>query len=234
MTDRAIAIRAKGLSKVFGTRSVLDGIDLEVAEGETLALTGANGAGKTTLLRCLASLTRPTAGEVFWRGRRAAGDASARRLLGMVAHESSAYPQLTVRENLLFTARMQGLHRPVTRADEWIRSVGLETHAHSLVARISRGMKQRLALARALIHDPPILLLDEPFSGLDAGGRDWLVALLAGLRDRGRTVCFSTHDVYAAETLADRVVYLQSGRLKELGKDQLRASEASLSAARAA
>jgi heme ABC exporter ATP-binding subunit CcmA len=232
--DRTIAIHATRLSKAFGSRTVLSRVDLEVAEGEAVALCGANGAGKTTLLRCLASVTRPSAGEVFWFGRPAAGCASARRLIGMVGHEASAYPHLTVRENVIFAARMYDVPHAVQRADDLIRAIGLQSHAECLTARISRGKRQRLALARALVHEPSILLLDEPFSGLDAEGTQWLIALLESLRDRGRTICFATHDRQLAERQADRIVLLQGGRLQEIGSGAAGTGSDDLSAARAA
>ena len=228
------AIQTKGLSKGFGARLVLKGIDLEVAQGETVALMGVNGSGKTTLLRCLAALTRPTAGEVRWFGRPAAADASARRLVGMVAHENAVYPHLTVSENLIFAARMYGLPGPAQRAEDLIRRFGLWTHAHWPAVRLSRGMRQRLALARALIHEPPILLLDEPFSGLDAAGSELLIALVSDLRARDRTVCFATHEPQIAHRLADRVLRLESGRLYATAIADPGALPAAFSQARAA
>jgi heme ABC exporter ATP-binding subunit CcmA len=216
VTTNTIAIEANGLCRVFGSRVVLSQVDLRVAAGECVALTGANGAGKTTLLRCLAGALRPSAGEVRWFGRLAGADAATRRLLGMVAHESFLYPHLTVRENLVFAARMCGLPDPLGQADRWLDSVGLRPHAHRPSAQLSKGMRQRLAVVRALVHDPPILLLDEPFSALDAAGSQWLLGLLLELRGRGRTVCFTTHDPQKARLLSDRVFCLQSGGLLEL------------------
>jgi len=229
-----IAIEAHGLCKAFGGRVVLNQVDLRVAAGETVALTGANGSGKTTLLRCLAAAVRPSAGEVRWFGRLAGADASARCLLGMAAHESFLYPYLTVRENLLFAARMYGAAEPLRRADQWIHRIGLQAHAHRLAARLSKGMRQRLTVVRALLHDPAILLLDEPFSALDAEGTHWLVGLLRELRSRGRTVCFATHDEEKIRILADRILCLQSGRLQQLATGNSRGHAENLPAARAA
>ena len=214
MSNRAIAIEAAGLSKILGDRPVLAEIDLTVVEGQAIAITGANGAGKTTLLRCLAALCRPTRGEVRWFGKPAGARAADRRLIGMAAHESYLYPSLTVRENLIFAARMYDVSQPGRLADELIRGAGLGPHADALSSRLSQGMRRRVAVLRALAHDPPILLLDEPFAGLDARGATWLCGLLAGLRERGRTVCFTTHDPHAAADLTDRVVQLRSGRLE--------------------
>ena len=215
MTDRTTAIEVRGLSKSFGHRAVFSNVDFDVAEGQSVALYGANGAGKTTLLRCVASVIRPGTGEVRWFGEPASNPA-ARRLIAMVAHETRLYPHLTLKENLIFAARMCDVPRPARRAERLLHDAGLPLHAHRLPRQISRGMQQRVAIARALVHDPCILLLDEPFAGLDAEGADWLLGLLAGLRDRRRTVCFATHDRPKAQRLADRLFRLRSGRLEEL------------------
>lgn len=231
MSEKIIAIRIRKLSKVLGGRTVLRPFDLDIAEGESLALTGANGAGKTTLLRCLASVLRPTTGEVQWFGQPAwgtpgAGKPQSRRMIALVAHESFLYPHLTLRENLIFAARMCDVPQPRRRADQLLREIGLQTRAHSLAGEISKGMRQRLAVARALVHDPPIILLDEPFAGLDSEGSDWLLAMLRELHSRRRTICFSTHDKRMPSRLADRVLYLQSGRVEELevGENAARAA----------
>ncbi len=218
--DRPIAIQATKLSKALGGRSVLRELDFQIAEGQTVAITGANGAGKTTLLRCLASLSRPTAGEVRLLGHPASAGAVVRRLVGFAAHETFLYPYLTARENLVFTARMYDVPDPVRRANQLIRSVGLSLHADRWSAKLSRGMRQRLAVVRALVHDPPILLLDEPFSGLDEAATRWLVDLLLDLRTRQRTVCFTTHDPQAARSLADRILHLRSGRIEERSRSR--------------
>lgn len=215
MDERKIPIQTKGLSKSFGRRMVLRQIDFDVAEGECVALTGANGAGKTTLLRCLATVIRPNSGEVRWFGRLATADLSARRLVAMVAHESLLYPHLTLRENLVFAARMYGVSEPHQRADDWLRNAALNAHAHRLPVQISKGMRQRLAVARAMIHDPRIVLFDEPFSSLDQQGAGWLLELLRELRSRGCALCFATHDEQTVQQLADRVIELRSGQLFE-------------------
>ena len=211
--NRRIALEATGLTKVLGGHRVLRDVELQIAEGETIALMGANGAGKTTLLRCLASLSKPTSGEVRWFGQSARGGAIVRRLVGLAAHESFLYPYLTVRENLLFAGRMYDVPDPAGRADALLGQAGLGPFADRWSSTLSRGMRQRLAVSRALVHDPLIVLLDEPFAGLDSGAADWLVRRLADLRARRRTVCFTTHDPQVARNLAHRILHLQSGRL---------------------
>ncbi len=210
------AIQARGLSKDIGNRRILHKIDIEVLAGESVGLTGINGAGKTTLLRCLASVIRPTEGGVCWFGHPAGGKPMTRRLIGMVGHESYLYPHLTLRENLIFAARMCGVSEPMARADQLLRRVALSSRADLLPTQVSRGMQQRVTVARALVHDPQILLLDEPFSGLDAPGSDWLMETLRDLRDGGRTICFATHDKAIAHRLADKIFELRTGRLYPL------------------
>jgi heme exporter protein A len=213
MTNQPSAIQARQLSKSLGGQMVLREIDLQIAAGEFVALMGDNGSGKTTLLRCLAAIARPTAGEVRWFGQPAAAQPDQRRLIGMVAHESRLYAHLTLRENLIFAARMCAVSAPAQRADGLLEQIGLRSLADRQVRQISKGMRQRLALARALIHDPPILLLDEPFSGLDAAGRDWLAGVLREQRASGCAVCCVTHDEEQTRQLADRTLILRDGSL---------------------
>jgi heme ABC exporter ATP-binding subunit CcmA len=207
-------IELRRVTKRFGRRVVLDGVDLEIKAGESVVFTGANGAGKTTLLRTMAALLRPNSGEVLWYGEKAAGQWDSRRLIGMVAHEHRLYPHLTLRENLVFAARMCDVPRPHERADDFLDVVALSDHADRTPNILSKGMRQRMSLARALIHDPPILLLDEPFEGLDAAAEEWLMTLLQGLRGEGRTLCFVLHDQVKAQLLADRVLRLEGGRIQ--------------------
>jgi heme exporter protein A len=218
MHDSRLAIHAHDLSKRFGNRTVLNQIHLAVIEGDVVAMVGANGAGKTTLLRCLAGSARPTSGEVRWFGR-SVRDPAARRLIGVVAHESLLYPNLTLQENLAFAARMYGVHRPMEQAERWLADLGLSSHADRQPREVSRGMRGRVAVARALVHDPPILLLDEPFSGLDTQWAEWLCELVEDLRGRGKTICLATHDWEKARALAQRVLLLQGGRAEDLDLD---------------
>ncbi len=206
-------LQASGLSKDFGHRVVLRGIDFRLAAGELVGLMGANGAGKTTLLGCLAATVRPTAGVVHWFGRPAMGPPARRRLLGMVSHESQLYPQLSLQENLVFAARIYGMDQPVQIAQRYLSEVGLRSHANRLPSQVSRGMRQRVAVSRALLHEPPILLLDEPFSGLDQESADWLTGVLCRLRDAGRAICFVTHDASKLSRLTDKIWWLGNSTL---------------------
>ena len=234
-TDAAeVAIRTHGLSKEYGHRAVLRQIDLTVFSGQAVGLMGANGAGKTTLLCCLASIIRPTEGEVCWFGHPATAAASQRRWIGMVAHESRLYPQLTLLENLVFSGRVYGIDQPRGRACKLLAEVGLAAFVDRLPVEVSRGMRQRAAVARALLHEPRILLFDEPFSGLDTDGVQWLMATLQRQRDAGRAICFATHDAFKATHLADKIWHLNGGRLIELAAAGEAATTDTWQAARAA
>jgi heme ABC exporter ATP-binding subunit CcmA len=219
MSKNRPAIELDAVSCAFGRQVVLRRLSFAVGAGESVAVRGANGAGKTTLLRCLAAAIRPIAGEVRWFGRPAASNPVARRLIGWVAHETHLYSHLTLQENLAFAARMCGVPKPAQAARQWLGEVGLLDCAGRFPSGLSRGLRQRAAIARALLHDPAILLLDEPFSSLDADGRAWLLRLLAELRDRGRTICFVAHDAEVVEHLADRTLELRSGRVCEPRND---------------
>lgn len=217
MEQSPAPIRAENLTKAFGMRTILRSVDFAASRGETVALIGTNGAGKTTLLRCLAFILRPDSGTVQWYGEQAGASSSTRSQIAMVSHESALYTHLTLRENLIFAARMHGLKRPGQQSDNWLKQAGLGSHAHRLPTQISQGMRQRLGVARALIHDPHILLLDEPFSSLDQYGVDWLCDILGDFRRRGRAICFATHDERIVERLSDRVVVVKAAQTHELG-----------------
>ena len=199
------AVEVAGLERRYGDRVALEDVSFSLAQGETLVLLGANGAGKTTLLKVLATLLRPHGGEVRVLGAKLPDEAwRVRGRIGYVAHEPLLYRSLSVRENLEFNAR---LHRvPPARVDEVLDAVGLRRRGGDPVEELSRGMRQRAAVARALLHDPELLLLDEPYSGLDAGAHRLLEPLLG--RGSARTVVMATHD-QAAE--GDVVVRLDGG-----------------------
>lgn len=215
MPQTHAAITCRRLCKEFDGRRVLREIDLDVAPGEALALVGENGAGKTTLLRCLAGIVRTTAGEVAWFGQPAGRTPEGRQLIGVVAHDSMLCPQLTPRENLVFTARLYGLADPRGRAGELLNTIGLAATADRPTAGLSAGMRQRLAIARAVVHRPPIMFLDEPFAGLDQHWSDWLTDTLLELRRRQTTLCLVLHDMEKVAQLADRVLIIRGGRLEE-------------------
>lgn len=207
----AAAISATGLVRRFGAITALSGVDLTVTAGELVLLVGANGAGKTTLLRILAGLARPLRGAVLVAGRDLHADPEARRAVGFLSHSALLYEDLTPRENLAFAAALHRLHDSgvvVTRA---LEMAGLEARADRPTRGCSRGMLQRLALARATLHDPPILLLDEPFTGLDAQASRALVSQLIVDRDRGRAIVAVTHDPEVLWSAATRVVLLEGG-----------------------
>jgi heme ABC exporter ATP-binding subunit CcmA len=207
-------IVAEGLRREFGGVPVLAGIDLTVDAGELVVLLGANGSGKTTLLRLLATLLRPSGGTLRLFGDDASRrPPAARRRLGHVGHESACYPDLTGAENLEFYAELHGVPDPERRVAELLRWAGLEGAARRPVRVYSRGMAQRLALARALLHGPELLLLDEPFSGLDPAGTARLQSLLGELRRSGHAIVLSTHDVERVAGIATRVAILHRGRI---------------------
>lgn len=213
MSDSQYAVQITGLTKAFGSRLVLRGVTLAVCEGEAVAMMGPNGAGKTTLLRCIASTVRPTSGEIRCFGADMR-DHRQRTLLGIVSHESRLYPNLSLKENLQFAAHMVAVPDPEPCAMQWLQKFGLQYHADRLPRQVSRGMRQRVSLARACLHQPRLLLLDEPFTGLDSEGRETLIELFRDLKQQRCTLCFATHDASAAANLADRIVRLDAGRLQ--------------------
>ena len=199
--------------KSFGERRALDGVDLHLEEGERLAVLGPNGAGKTTLLRMLATLLRPERGELAIAGHPLPqGARRARGLIGYVAHDPLVYLDLTALQNLELYADLYGVPSPRERILGMLEQVGLLARAYEPVRAYSRGMAQRLGLARALLHRPAILLLDEPYAGLDALGAGLLDGVLAD-RDSGRSAVSVTHEVERAVALADRVLVLRAGRV---------------------
>ncbi len=207
-------IRVRGLKKSFGEHWALRGVDLDVAEGECLALIGPNGAGKTTLLRILSTLTKPSAGTVSLAGQDlASGAIEIRRRVGFLSHQPLLYEDLTARENLRFYGRMYDVRELEKRAAALLQRVGLESNQQDLVRTFSRGMKQRLAIARALLHDPPVLLMDEPYTGLDQGAAATLDSVLQDAGATSRTVVLTTHDLDRGLRLSQRTALLMGGRL---------------------
>jgi heme exporter protein A len=205
------------VSRHFGRRRALHDITFECRAGEVMALLGPNGAGKSTLLSILSTLVRPTGGEVRYGAHTAASAGAPLRLrLGWLGHELQLYPELTARENLLFFARLMGVADHDRRVTDALREARLETRADDVVGSFSRGMRQRLALERALIHSPRLVLLDEPFTGLDLASSEALSARLRGLAAQGCLVLLATHDFDLADGVLDRAVILRDGRLVTL------------------
>ncbi len=207
-----IDITSVGLEKEFGPVRALRGLDFEVDRGSTLAVVGPNGAGKSTLLRILAGLARPTRGNLIVQGE-IAHQRSARSRVGYIGHATLLYPELTARENLLFTANLYGVSNPEQRSDQLLESQGLADVGNRLVAGFSRGMAQRVAIARGLVHDPSLVLLDEPFTGLDRKAAKQLVSELQNVRAGGRTVVVVTHDLARCLELADELLLLVKGKI---------------------
>jgi heme exporter protein A len=190
----------------------LKGVDLRVHTGSCVALFGSNGAGKTTLLRVLAGLLRPTSGQASILGVRLPGSPELRRRIGVVAHDSFLYPDLSAIENLRYYARLYRLN-DIDRPRELLAHFGLQGVAERPVRTYSRGMSQRLSLARAILHRPEVLLLDEPFAGLDPAVSALLEQTLASLHLAGATIVFSSHDLQGGLRLAHRAVIMSGGRI---------------------
>jgi ABC-type multidrug transport system ATPase subunit len=216
MIDRRIPLRAFRLTKRYGNRCVLFNIDLVAGAGEIVAILGTNGSGKSTLLRCLAAAARPTQGEVLWYGCASRSRTQLRRLVGLATHECQLFPFQTARENLVFAARMCDVEKPQRKADEWLQRAGLQRHSTTTPRQLSRGMRQRLSLVRALLHDPYIVLLDEPLSGLDREATEWLFQTLFQMRRQGRCICLTAHEPEAIDRLADRAVALEHAQCHEV------------------
>lgn len=229
MTEQPLALDLKGLTKQFGTRKAVNALNLQLPTGAFLSVFGPNGAGKTTLLRLLAGLARPTAGTALVCGldvREQPEELRAR--LGLVSHQPLVYPDLNALENLEFYGRLYGVPRPRERALELLEAVGLKNRRLDAVKTFSRGMTQRLTIARALVNDPALILLDEPYSGLDPHAAQVLDRLLAEVRP-GRTFVMVSHDLAKGHELATHLLVMERGRLahfaprSELSLDELRA-----------
>jgi heme exporter protein A len=202
------------LSRNYGRRRALARVSMDCRAGEIVGLLGPNGAGKSTLLAIISTLTAPTSGDVRYGGRTAADLGPAlRSRIGVLSHDLHLYPELTARENLVFFGELYSLTDARTRADAALEHAGLAERGNDLVQGFSRGMRQRLALERALLHAPQLLLLDEPFTGLDEASTIGLIARLKELRAAGRMVLLATHDLDTAEEVLDRAVVLRDGKL---------------------
>jgi heme exporter protein A len=209
----APAVEARGVEKWYGPLPAVRGIDLALAPGEFLTVFGPNGAGKSTLLRMLCGAVRPTRGAVLVSGMDVGGDDDGwRRRIGLLSHQTFLYPGLTAAENLDFYARLYSLPDRRARVEEGLRSVGLIDRRDDKVRTFSRGMQQRLALARTLLHEPEVVFLDEPYTGLDPHASAMLRAVLDRLKDGRRTVVLVTHNLSQGLEQADRVAVQVGGR----------------------
>lgn len=223
------SLAASGVSKSFGKRVAVRGVDLVLAGGDCLALFGPNGAGKTTLLRLIAGLLKPTSGSVVVNDRSVRGEPSARVGVGLISHERMLYAPLTARENVEFSARLYGLHDPCGATNQALASMQVLDRADVAVRTLSRGLQQRVSIARAMVHAPSVVLLDEPYSGLDEAGAVTLTTVLAGLRARGATLVIVTHNVTEGLALATHAAIMTDGAFVRFEK---RASPGAWDAAR--
>jgi heme exporter protein A len=205
----------QNVEKRFGMRLALRGITLSIAPGEFVALVGANGSGKTTLLRIAALLSRPSGGTIRIDGEATNSLQSIRARCGLVSHATLLYDELTAGENLLFFARLYDLPNARATCTSVLERVGLSPRAQDLVRTFSRGMRQRLSLARALLAAPRLLLLDEPATGLDPAGQSWLAKEVARLHAEGCTILMSTHGNNEAHSAVTRAIRLESGAIAE-------------------
>jgi len=208
-------VDVRDVSRAFGRRRALSHVNLTCQAGDIVGLVGPNGAGKSTLLGILSTIVRPTSGEVHYGGR-PIGQAREflRARIGMLGHDLYLYGDLTARENLMFFGRLYGVRDLTKTVDAALSHARLDDRAGDRVSGFSRGLRQRLAFERAILHGPRLVLLDEPFTGLDAAGSAWLLQLLRDLHAAGRTICFVTHDQRPVAQLAQRVLHLEQGRLE--------------------
>jgi heme exporter protein A len=214
--NAGMSISFHEIEKRYGMRMALRGVSLEIGAGECVALVGHNGSGKTTLLKIAAQLARPTRGKITFHSGPTLLDSNAvKRRVGMVAHHTFLYDELTAEENLTFFAKLFALPDPATRARESLAPVGLASRAGDMVRTFSRGMRQRLAIARALLASPELLLLDEPAAGLDPEGQHWLGATLADLHSRGCTILMSTHGRNETQASVTRAIRLDAGSVTQ-------------------
>ena len=206
------AIEARGLTRAFGRRVAVRDLTFSVRDGECLALFGPNGAGKTTLLRVLAGLLRPTSGSASIAGVTLPGGANVRAVVGLISHQSMLYSALTARENIEFTARLYGVESPHDAAMRALRRMRLEDRAESPVRSLSRGMQQRVSVARAIVHEPRVVLLDEPYTGLDETGAAALSTTLGALKESGAALVLVTHHLGEGLAIATHTAIMRDGR----------------------
>jgi len=208
------AVQVRQLRKNFGFIQAVRGIDFDLAKGEFLTIFGPNGAGKTTLIKILSTLTKPTSGTAHVAGYDVlGGDPRLRNEIGVISHVSFLYEELTALENMLFYAKMYRLKNKKDRAVQVIEEVGLNARMHDRVRTFSKGMLQRLSIARAVIHNPSILFLDEPYTGLDQHASNSFKEQLHSLHTSKRTILMTTHDISRGLEMCDRAAILVKGRI---------------------
>lgn len=215
MADEGLIV-ARSVHKRYGRKRVLNSVDLTVPQGTVMALLGANGAGKSTLMRIISGLAKPDRGDVFLGGvsTRKAGH-EIRRYIGLVAHAPLLYDSLSAWDNLMFFARVYDIQQPATRVEAVLEAVELWPRRHDAVRTYSRGMTQRLAIGRAILHDPPVLLLDEPDTGLDPASAETLARLIRQLGASNRAILLTTHNLERAVMWADAVCLLADGKIAQ-------------------
>jgi heme ABC exporter ATP-binding subunit CcmA len=209
-----LRIEFQNIEKRYGMRMALRNVSFEIGAGECVALVGHNGSGKTTLLKITSLLARPSRGTIkFFSGDTELPPDAVKRRIGMVAHHTLVYDELTAEENLVFFAKLFRLSDPVARARQALEPVGLSRRADDMARTFSRGMRQRLAIARALLASPQLLLFDEPAAGLDPEGQHWLGATLGNLHASGCTIVMSTHGRNETQGSVTRAIRLESGEI---------------------
>ena len=214
MESSEFDIIAQGVTKSFGNIQALRGVDLKIKKGEFVTVFGPNGAGKTTLIKLLATLTKPTSGKVIIANHDIKKEPDkVRALIGAISHDPYLYGNLSALENIGFFASLYGISQPKEKAIQVIKQVGLESRMHDLVRTFSRGMQQRLAVARAIVHGPKILLLDEPYTGLDQHGAKIFGELLKWLKRENRTIVMTTHNLPEGLEISDRIAILDVGKI---------------------
>lgn len=205
-------VEVSELTRSFGTRRALAGVTFSLGRGECLALFGPNGAGKTTLLRVLAGLLSPTSGSASLSGLRLPGDAATRSRIGLISHHTMLYEALSPRENVSFAAKLYGVPDVAARVEHSLQRMAMLERADTPVRSLSRGMQQRVSIARAMVHTPELVLADEPYSGLDDSGARALTAMLSELRSSGTAIIVVTHNLLEGLSLATHAAVMQRGR----------------------
>ena len=215
-----VALRVEGLSKRYGTTAAVAGLSFDIAQGEVFGLLGPNGAGKTTTIAMLATQRRPSGGDAMLFGRSVRKEPGAvRQMIGLAPQETALYPRLTAAENLRFFGRLYGVKGPhlADRVDQLLGFVGLETHRDSYVGTFSGGMQRRLNLAAALVHEPRLILLDEPTAGVDPQSRSHILELVGRLSAAGAAILYTTHYMEEAQELCDRLGIMDQGKMVAMG-----------------